>query len=65
MGSDSTLCAARLIVEPFRIEKVAAFPKLQRGRMLCGLKEAGLSVRQIKRLTGVSKSVVSKAKTGQ
>ncbi len=65
LDSDSALCVARLIVEPFRIEEVAALPKPQRDQMLCELKEAGLSVRQIERLTGISKSVVSKSKTGQ
>ncbi len=65
LDSDSALCAARLIVEPFRVEEVAALPKPQRDQMLCRLKEAGLSVRQIERLTGVSKSVVAKAKEGQ
>ncbi len=65
LDSDSALRAARLIVEPLRIEEIAALPKPRRDRMLCKLKEAGLSVRQIERLTGVSKSVVSKARTGQ
>ncbi len=62
LDGDSALSAARLIVEPLRIEEVAALPKPQRNQMLCKLKEAGLSVRQIERLTGVSKSVVAKAK---
>ena len=65
LDSDSALHAARSAVEPFRVEEIAALPKPQRNQMLCKLKEAGLSLRQIERLTGVSKSVVSKSKAGQ
>ena len=53
------------LLDPVRVEKIASLPKAQRDEMLCKLKDARLSVRQIERLTGISKSVVAKAKTGQ
>lgn len=65
LDSDSALQAARSVVEPHRIEEITALPKPQRDQLLCKLKEAGLSVRQIERLTGISKSAVAKVKTGQ
>lgn len=64
LDSESALSTARSIASPLRVEEIATLPKPQRNQVLCKLKEGGLSVRQIERLTGVSKSVVSKAKMG-
>lgn len=65
LDGESALQVAKSVIEPLRIEEVASLPKPQRDQLLCRLKRAGLSVRQIERLTGVSKSVVAKAKEGQ
>ncbi|MCI2242675.1 transposase [Adlercreutzia faecimuris] len=67
LDDDSALEAARLLLAPTRVEEVAALPRERRDEALCRLKAAGLSVRQVERLTGVSKSVVAKAraKAGQ
>ena len=65
LDDESALRAAREILAPLRPEEVAALPKNQRDAALCSLKTAKISVRQIERITGVSKSVVAKAKSGQ
>ncbi len=52
-------------MDPVRVEEVASLPKAGRDQLLCRLKRARLSVRQIERLTGISKSVVAKARSGQ
>ena len=63
LDDESALRAARAILDPVRVEEVASLPKAQRDELLCKLKIAKLSVRQIERLTGVSKSIVAKATT--
>jgi len=65
LDDDRAFLAAQALLDPVRVEKIASLPKAQRDEMLCKLKDAKLSVRQIERLTGISKSVVAKAKTGQ
>jgi REP element-mobilizing transposase RayT len=57
-NDQSALLVAQTAIEPLRVEQVAALPKEQRDTALCTLKQAGLSARQIERLTGVAKSVV-------
>ena len=42
--------------------EVAGFPKAERNRLLVNLKEAGLSVRQISRLSGINRNTVQRAR---
>lgn len=42
------------------LHQIASLPKLERDNLLRRKKEAGLTIRQIERLTGISKSVVSR-----
>ena len=65
LDDESAIRAARMALGSIRIEEVASLPKPERDELLCRLKDARLSVRQIERLTGISKSVVAKARSGQ
>lgn len=60
LTDDDALIVASKILDTYRIESVVSLPKEKRDDALCALKAANLSVRQIERLTGISRSVVSK-----
>lgn len=61
LTDDDALVAAGEVLGNYRVESVMSLPKEERDDALRALKSANLSVRQIERLTGVSRSVVSKA----
>lgn len=44
------------------LQKIAAYGKEQRNMMLAQMKKAGISVRQISRLTGINRNVIQRAK---
>ena len=47
-------------LDPIRVEEVAALPRQQRNEAIRTLRSARLSVRQIERLTGVSRGIVAR-----
>ncbi len=61
VSGEEALEIAKLVLGETRVEEVAGLPRTQRNKALRKLKHARLSLRQIERLTGVSKSVVGKA----
>ncbi len=62
IDDESALDTARQVLAPMSPEAVARLDREERDSALCSLKEANLSLRQIERLTGISKSVVAAAK---
>ena len=61
LTDDDALIAANEVLGNCHVESITTLPKEERDDALCALKAANLSVRQIERLTGISRSVVSKA----
>lgn len=45
------------------LHKVKALPRKERNRIICGLKAAGLSIRQIERMTGIGRGVIAYARS--
>lgn len=60
VSAEEALEVARFVLGETRVEEVAGLPRSQRDDALRRLKGARLTLRQIERLTGVSKSVVGK-----
>lgn len=58
---DDAMAIARAALPGTQIESISSLSKAERDEALRTLRSARLSVRQIERLTGVSKSVVAKA----
>ncbi|VEH00516.1 Transposase and inactivated derivatives [Slackia heliotrinireducens] len=58
---EAAIVVAKEVLAPVRIEEVAGMPREERNEALKTLKAARLSLRQIERLTGVSKTTVAKA----
>lgn len=61
VSGEEVLEVAKHVLGEMRVEEVAGLPRPRRDDALRRLKGAGLTLRQIERLTGVSKSVVGKA----
>lgn len=59
IDDESALDTAKQVLWPTNVESVTRLGKAERNRALCTLKDAHLSLRQIERLTGISKSVVA------
>lgn len=59
---ERTLAAARAVLGEVRPEKVAALPKAERDEAIRRLRGARFSIRQIERITGVSRGIVSRVK---
>lgn len=64
LTDDDALVAASQVLSNCRVENVVSLPQEERDDALRTLKSANLSVRQIERLTGISRSVVSKVCAG-
>ena len=62
LQSELLICRAREIIGEMDLTKIGAFPKRDRNRILAKLKEGGLSIRQIERLTSIGRSVIARAK---
>ena len=60
MNDETLLRIARSALGEVRIEDVSSLPRAERNDALRALLRAHLSVRQIERLTGVSRGVISK-----
>ena len=60
-NNEELISAAREALNGIGIEEVAGLPREMRDESLRMLKDAGFTLRQIERLTGVSKSVAGKA----
>ena len=60
-SSEDALLVARDVLGDVRLEEVASLPRAKRNAALRELKAAHLSLRQIERLTGVSKNIVERA----
>ena len=63
MPEARALEAASDVLGGCSIGDVKALPRASRDAALCALKDAGLSVRQIERLTGIGRGVIAKAKS--
>ena len=61
LSSERALEVARAVLFDTRVEEIAGLDREARNEALRALKEARLSVRQIERITGVSKTVIAKA----
>ena len=61
LSAERALEVARAVLLDTRIEEVAGLDRARRNESLRALKEAGLSVRQIERITGVPKTVIANA----
>lgn len=61
LSSERALEVARAVLSDTRVEEVAGLERAKRNESLRALKEAGLSLRQIERITGVPKSVIADA----
>lgn len=60
---ERALVAAREVLGDVRPEKVAALPRAERDEAIRRLRGARLSIRQIERITGVSRGIVSRVRT--
>lgn len=58
LDEDTAVRVAREAVSPIGIENIKGMRKPERDEMICRLRKANLSIRQIERLTGISRSVV-------
>lgn len=61
LSGEEALVVAREVLGNVRLEEIASLPREKRNASLRTLKAAHLSLRQIERLTGVSKNIVEKA----
>lgn len=65
LSDDDAIVAANAVLDECTIESISALPKDERNTALRRLRAANLSVRQIERLTGISRSVISKVCSAQ
>ena len=61
IGTEALLDIARTVLYGIHVEEVAGLPRLTRNETLRRLKDTGMSLRQIERLTGIPKSTVANA----
>ena len=54
---------AREVLGPLAASELKSLEKARRNALLCELREAGLSVRQIERLTGIGRGTITRATT--
>lgn len=61
ISDDEALAVARDIAEPVRIDEIKSLEKNQRSVVLTEMRQAGLTVNQIERLTGLGRTTISVA----
>lgn len=61
LAPEDAIALARQALGPLKPSAVKELPKPRRNEALAKLKRAGLSLRQIERITGIPKSIVSRA----
>lgn len=61
IGEDEAIRLAKNLVSPLSLYDVKALPKAERNEKLKLMKDAGLSVRQIARFTGIGHNIVARA----
>ena len=54
---------AREVLGPLTASELKSQEKARRNALLCELREAGLSVRQVERLTGIGRGTIMRATT--
>lgn len=62
MGDEEAALLAREVLGGRSVGEVASFPRERRDAAICALRSLGLSVRQVERLTGVSRGVISRVR---
>ena len=58
---EEALRMAREVLGGVEVYDLKSQPKAERDRLLCRLRESGLSIRQIARITGIGRGIVSRA----
>ena len=61
IGEDEAIEVAKAVLDPIGLHDVGALGKAERDAQLARLKAAGLSVRQISRLTSIGQNIVARA----
>ena len=61
LGEDALVAAAQTAVDSTPLSSIKALDKLQRNTCIKSLKDAGFSIRQIERLTGIGRSTIARA----
>ena len=61
-GADASIGAANTLIAPLRIETLKGETVQKRNEALCILKDAGFTVRQLERLTGIGRNIIQRAR---